>query len=335
MNAELLRLLAEAGVTGDFGWRDVVVRQSYAPVPRVVAATATEPWHRGFNLVVLSRGVPKFFCKCRPGGDPVLDRETQIRTYLAAARCGGLSVPPARVASSSRIAVQVGPFLRGVHYGHVVTSQSSGAYVKTLRGVLEGAAELWTLAQLGCAGVRGPSASLVLHTAASESLAEVAALGELEPELLAALTAAVRDAGEVPAHPQHGDFWWQNVLMAEGRYWAIDFDLLGDVQVPLYDDLTMMSTTLRLRPGAGDTGFERLLADGAEARGCREVLAEHATTSGLTPSQLDGVLVYQLAHMACSVMRRGVAVHAVPHLAAVRRAAELLASGKRGLLSVR
>ena len=37
--------------------------------------------------------------------------------------------------------------------------------------------------------------------------------------------------------------------------------------------------------------FERLLADGVEARACREVLADHASMSGLAPWQLDGVLV--------------------------------------------
>ena len=336
MNDELRRLLAEAGVAGEFDWRDIVVRHNNAPVPQLVPATATEPWHRGFNLVVLSRGVPTFFCKCRPGGDPVLARETHLRTYLAGARCGGLRVPPARVASSSRIAVQVSPFLRGVHYGRIVTRQSPGAYVKTLRGILEGAAELWNIAQLGSGGgVRSPSASIVLQAAARESLADLATLESFEPELLAALGAAVREAGEVPSLPQHGDFWWQNVLMAEGHYWAIDFDAFGEVHVPLYDDLTMMCSTLVLRPGAGNTGFERLLTDTVEARGCRVVLAEHASSSGLTPSQLDGVLAYQLVHMASSVKRRGGPVHAAPHLAAVRRAARLLASGERGLLSVR
>ena len=334
-----MQLLAAAGVARGFGWRDVVVRQSYAPVPQLVAATATEPWSRGFNLVVLSRGVPAYFCKCRPGGDALLERETRFRTLLAGAGGVGLSVPPARAASSSRIAVQVGPFLRGDHYGRIVTGQSSSAYVKTLREILEGATELWKLAQRTCAGVRSPSASIVLIEAARESLADVAILGALEPELLAALTTALRDAGEVPPFPQHGDFWWQNVLLAEGQFWAIDFDSLGDVQVPLYDDLTMMCTTLRLRPGAGDTGFERLLAEGLEARACRELLAEDASAAGLAPSQLDGVLVYHLAHMASSVKRRGGTMrgpmHAAEHVAAVRRAAELLASGQRGLLSVR
>ena len=328
-----MRLLVEAGVAGGFGWRDVVVRHSYAPVPQLVAATATEEWYRGFNIVVLSRGMPTYFCKCRPAGDVVLERETRLRTCLAGTRPDGLSVPPARVASSNRIAVQVGPFLRGVHYGRIVIGQSPGAYVKTLRGILGGAAELSGLALRNCPGVRPHSPAILVSEAASESLADVARLDALEPDLLAALTAAVRDAGEVPPIPQHGDFWWQNVLMAEDRYWAIDFDAFGDVQVPLYDDLTMMCTTLRLRPGTGETGFERLLADRFEALACRELLTERASASGLAPSQLDGVLVYHLAHMASTVNRRGGRIHGAPHVAAVRRAAELLASGKRGLLS--
>jgi hypothetical protein len=214
-----------------------------------------------------------------------------------------------------------------------VRTQSTASYLKTLRTLLEGVADLARLALLGCDGVRPASTTVLLHQAASHSLADVAMIAALDPQFSAALTAAVSDAGEVPSIPQHGDFWWQNVLMANGHVWAIDFDAYGDVRVPLYDALTMMITTMPLRPSAAGTGIERLLAGGAEARACRELLAERATASGLTPSQMDGVLVYYLAHMASTVNGRAGEKFSGPHVADLRHAAQLLASGKRGLLA--
>ena len=328
-----MRLLREVGVDPRPEWKDLVLRENYAPIPQLVAATPTMEWHRGFNMVILSRGVPKHFVKCRPAGDAVLERESTLRMCLAGSRAHGLSVPSARVASSARIAVQVGPYLRGVHYGRIVTTQSAAAYLKTLRVILDGAAELSALARERRASALSPRGRIELLAEARASLDDAAGLAALEPPLRAALEGAVRGAGEVPALPQHADFWWQNVLYADGLFWAIDFDQFGEVQVPLYDDLTMICTTLDLRPPTALLGFDQLLGDADEARACRALLAERAAAVGLTAAQVDGVLVYHLAHLASTVSRRGGATYAAPNVAAVRHVAELLASGRRDLLA--
>ena len=71
VNREIARLLSEAGVTGAFGWEDIVIRQNYAMVPAVPGTTGRASLNLGFNLNVLSRGSPAFFVKCRAAGEPV------------------------------------------------------------------------------------------------------------------------------------------------------------------------------------------------------------------------------------------------------------------------
>src|SRR5881397_3247923 len=35
--------------------------------------------------------------------------------------------------------------------------------------------------------------------------------------------------------PQHGDLWPSNVVHSGGSWWLLDFEVFGEVQVPLYD----------------------------------------------------------------------------------------------------
>ena len=329
MNHEILRLLIEAGANGDVEWCDVVMLYNYAPVPPPYARASIPAWNRGFNLTVLSHGQPAFFAKCRPAGEPILQRATAIRSCLASDQSAGLAVPAARVASSERISVQVSRFLRGPHYGHVVRRQPTRTYVESLRSVLAGNATLSRRAQRECLGAWSSSATIGVAESASASLADVAALAMLDSGERKALDTAVMNAGEVPSRPQHGDFWWQNLLVADGRVWVIDFDSYGEVRVPLFDDVTLILGTLGLRAGGAVAGLARLVSGEAEGRECRGLLAERADAEGLTASQVDGTLIYFLAHMASSVHRRGGSRFGAPHVAALRFAAQRLADGKR------
>ncbi len=334
MNAELARLLADAGVPGTIRWPDVVVLYNYAPVPPPPVRSDPLMWHRGFNLAVLSRGVPTHFVKCRPATDVVLDRENAIRSCLAGDRAAGLSVAPVRTARSDRLSVQVSRFLRGPHYGRFAPGQSTPEYLRTLRTVVDGAAELARLAQRDCPTVAPAATTVLVRDAIAQSLEEVRAFAPLAADQYAALAAAAVEAGAVPARAQHGDFWWQNVLMVDGRWWAIDFDGYGEGCVALFDDLTMACTTMGLRAPGGIEGPVRLLADDAEARACRALLAERAAAEGIAPSQLDGLLAYYVVHMAATIQRRNAGpMFSAPHVAAVRHVARRLAAGRRDLLS--
>ena len=332
MNPELARLLSEAGITEKIGWQNIVALQNYAPLPAVVR-TGSAPWSRGLNLAVVLRGQPLFFCKCRPANDVVIERETAIRSTLAGDRPGGISVAPVRLVSSARISVQVSPFVPGAHYGRFVPTQSASVYLATLRMALVGMATLADLAVRECPFVRPPVPSVLLSAAAADCLRDLAARAGLDANEEMALISAVHDAGEVPSRPQHGDFWWQNLLVTKGQLWAIDFDGYGEVSVPLYDDLTLMLTTMVLRAGGVVGGLVRLMSTDAEAIACRALLAERAASERVRDSQLDGILVYYLTHIAFTVQRRGSSEWAAPHFEAVRYVAKRLANGDRSLLS--
>jgi hypothetical protein len=329
MNREIARLLAEAGVTEPFDWKDIVIRQNYAMVPTPSGAGDLAAMNVGFNLNVLSHGSPIYFAKCRDAGDPELQRSTAIRNCLAGERDDGLSVSPAGIASSGRMTVQVSRFIPGSNLGEVVLGLTIPEYLGMLRTVLFGNAALSRLVMSEPGLLEARPATLSLSAIASRVVDDAAQLAALDHGEHSALTAALLAAGDVPSRPQHGDLWWANLLASGGRIWLLDFDSYGEIRVPLFDDLTFMLGTLGVRGGSLADAVEWLGSEEAEARDCRALLLERAEADGLTVQQIDGVIVYYLAHMAFDVHRRAGAVYGAPHVAAFRFAAQRLASGRR------
>jgi len=318
VNAELAGLLRETGVTVSPDWRDVIVVQNYAPIPMAHDPRAGR-WagKNGFNLVVLSNGTPAWYCKCRTAGDAVLERETAIRSRLAGTRPGALSVPPARIASSHRIAVQAGPFVDATNFGRVLAGLSTTGFADLLRRTARGAADLASLALRDAADLLHPPATVNLRADAPEPL-----------------TAVLAAAGELPARPQHGDLWWRNLLVAHGELWALDFERYGTLWVPLFDDIHLVWTSLSLRDATAACTLERIRSSGPDARACRALLLERAAAEQLTAAQLDGVLVFYLLTMAADLRTvAGDDRFAAPYLADLGHAATLLAAGKTNLLS--
>jgi hypothetical protein len=201
-----------------------------------------------------------------------------------------------------------------------------------VRTILEGAGELADFAQSRCMSWSEDAPSIVLGTSASESLEYLEPLIPLDAELFDALSTALSGAGAVPSRPQHGDLWWRNLLLADDQIWAIDLGDYGVVRVPLYDDLTLLSSTVGLRAGHASGDIEQLTGSNVESLAGRRILTSRAFSAGLHASQLDGVLAYYVTHRACAVHRRGGPGFAAPHLAEVRYVAERLASGERLLL---
>ena len=158
--------------------------------------------------------------------------------------------------------------------------------------------------------------------------------GAVDGTLRRAMDAAAAAAGDVPAVPQHGDLWERNLLLANGRMWAIDFEAYGDVLVPLYDALHLMFTTGWSRAGASASGLDRLRGPDAEAHGCRTLLNDRAAADGLAPEHLDGILLFYLARMAAELRaRHGDDRYSRPYEVELQHAAQSFARGERGLLA--
>ena len=332
MNPELLTLLREVGITTRLEWSDVVTVYNYAPVP-VAYRTSDVGYNRGFNLVVLDGATPTHFVKCRPAHDATLIRESRIRATLSQQRTSGIAVGVVTVASSSRLSIQASPFLLGPHYGDVIQQMPSDDYVNSLAGVLGGIFDVASAALRNLPEFFQHPPSLDLATVANESLSLVSDLASLSDGERLALTHAVVHAGAVAPRPQHGDFWWQNLILADGTLWAIDFDSYGESNVPLFDELTMLITTLGLRCGSVTKALQHLESRHPEAVSCRALLRRCAAAQGVVNYQLNGLLVYYLTHMAATIYRRGGRAFSVAHVAAVRFAAERLAAGEESLLA--
>jgi hypothetical protein len=329
VNREIAQLLADAGVTGAFGWQDIVIRQNYAMVPAPLGGTDLASMNLGFNLNVLSDGSPAFVAKCRDAGEPELARSTAIRNFLAGDRPAGLSVSPAGIASSDRMTVQVSRFLPGTNLGDVVLRQSSADYLALLRTVLCGNAELSRIAMSKPDLLEPRPATFSLSTTASAVVDDAAQLAGLDASEHSSLRVALLASGTMASRPQHGDFWPPNLLMADGCVWVLDFDSYGEVRVPLFDDITFMLGTLGWRAESLAKGVEHFASDHAEARACRSLLVERAKADGLSEAQIEGVIVYYLAQMAVEVHRRSGTVYGGPHIDALRFAAQRLNTGGR------
>lgn len=305
-----------------------MIRQNHAMVPGPPGASLKAAMNLGFNLNVLVRGVPAFFAKCRAADEPELARSTAIRNCLAGDRLDGLSVSPAGIASSSRMTVQVSRYLLGSDLGKIVVRQSSAAYLGLLRTVLHGNAKLSRIAMSEPGLLKPRPATLPLAVLKSGVVDDMALLSQLDKGEHSSLIAALHAAGEVPARPQHGDFWPPNLLMIDGRVWVLDFDSYGEIRVPLLDDVTFMLGTLGWRAGSLAGGIELFSSDCPEAHNYRGLLLERAEADGVSTVQIEGVIVYYLAQIGYDAYRRAGAIHGAPHVAALRFAARRLASGK-------
>lgn len=334
MNAELFDLLRQLGVPADGAWHDVLMLENYAPVPPLPTHKALH-WQRGFNLAILVHGKPEYFVKCRPAHDPVLQRATATRSVLAGHRPGGVSVSDARFASSERISVQVARFLRGPSFGAGLRTEDAATLQHQIRNILRSHADLARLARQECEYLRAPTETISLEAASLGSCAYLRQHDILDEQAAGTLAGVMSRSGSVTLLPQHGDFWFQNLLVVAGDVWVIDFEEYGQIQVPLFDDLTLVLATLARRAGGRTEGLRRFLAPDPEGQAWRQLIAERAAAERIEPSQMDGILIFYLTQMAEQIHRRGGMTFGGPHLAALRYAADQLVAGNPAIFDGR
>jgi hypothetical protein len=217
-------------------------------------------------------------------------------------------------------------------YGRIATKQARSAYLATVDAILAGVHDLSDHAESACPSLRLEEQSIDLLESAREATDYVAMRGPLEDELVAALASTLAAAGTVPARHQHGDLWHQNLLIEGRRRWVLDFEHYGTVRCPLYDDLTLLGSTLALRSGVETSGIKRLMDSEPEPASCRAMLTTRAVADGVDLSQLDGILAFHVLYRAWMVHTRAGPLHGKSPLDDVRYVAQRLARGERGLL---
>lgn len=328
MNKELTRLIRAVGINEPLEWGQVVVLQNFAPIPVSPRRVGSRASKRGFNFVILKEGRPGYFCKSRPVDHGSLERESRLVRQLAELGSERVCVPMARYASSDRMSLQAGDFVDGIPYSRVVGAESIRTYLRTVHEIVD-----WLAAavQEVRADYDDVARSIGVAAEASSSVAQLRARLTLEPMEWEGLESALRSAGRVPSLPQHGDLWAENILIDEGRAWVIDFDTFGELHVPLYDEFTLLCSTLDIRLGSPEGSDCALLRSDKAVSKCLELVQERALQLGLEPCQLDGLLVFHLVHRAARIARRAGPTHGRRHDHALLSVARRLASGQLDL----
>ena len=331
MNPELLQLLAEAGIERRLTWRDIVILQNYGPVPVPSEWAGIRNLERGLNFLILDGTRPTHFCKCRSAGNADLNRETIIRKSLAAVDAG-LCVPSVESAASDVLSIQVSRFLDGPHFGTIVAAQKTSEFVSAMEMILSGLRALADRSMATLAGMEGREKVPRCPAAPLESLQRLSPVLNLNGASRERCSAVLAEAGELTRRPQHGDLWWRNIIRFDHHYWAIDLEEYGDIRMPLFDDLTLLVSTLAIRHADSEGGVRALCGDSAEAVACRSLLAGRAASEGVTAEQLDAVLTCYVLMRADTIYSRAGARHGEPHLRTARYVLERLERGDRGLL---
>ena len=308
MNRALRTLVAEAlapvGATLDWAWSD-----DLGPIPEGSGPAGDFVWNRGFNLLLIGAGGrPRYFCKCRPPSDVTLNRATMVQERLHAHPDLRRVVPWARGAVSDQIQLQITAFVPGRRFDLIAPALRATGWAAALREIVATATLVSRRAASTIPELLGPDAGIDIFQAAAPLLSTLRGVG-LASALTEALAVALRAAGRLPRELQHGDLWPNNVIRYSGSWWLVDFEVFGDVQVPLYDVCHLARSTLHLQAGTtGDTGGLWQVGNSHESpavRTARSIIWEAAVHRGLQPAQALGAAVYYAMDFAVRLHRRG------------------------------
>lgn len=306
MRTELLAGIDEALGGGPRRWDDVVVVRNVGPLRTVEPLVGDVISNRGFNaLLCAAGGAPHHFLKLRPLHHRPFEREAAVTVAIARHAATRHLVPATQsfVVGPARVLAQA--YVKGVSLERVIRRRSRRRDWHPLAtGLLEASLPLFDAisevvvdrgtdtcpAGAGAASLQG---DLDLLEACGVNGAAIA-------QLRAALSSL-----QLPAVPQHGDFWPRNVLVVDGGWRVLDFESCGDVLLPLYDVLHFLRGCVESAQGTPLHGSEDWLQ---VVRRSKLLLPSFQRAAGsLGEGQIQGALIAYLTDFAARLIRRGVA----------------------------
>jgi hypothetical protein len=337
VNPRLGRLLTE--LTGSDVWTEpgawtrAAIVNSIGRIPPSLAVPGDFLWNRGFNMYLLDpRGLPRYFCKCRPAADGILRRASVIREALWKDLALRAIIPYSRSGADERVQVQVSDYVAGETYGRLAARSDPAAWEASLRSLVTIAGLFSTRAPAILPELMPDTQPLVLVDAAAPHRASLARAGVSRHDL-DALFGALASAGTVPRVLQHGDLSARNVIGAGDSWWVVDFETFGLVQVPLYDTFQLLRTSYEQRRArssrGGATWLDEMTRGGARAAVCRRVVSWASARHGLEAEQTIGALLFYLVHTAAHLYERRLPGALMSgSLADVRQASRALREGE-------
>ena len=295
MNSEIAKLIASLGIEA----ASALLVQNVGPIPPTPGH-----WNRGFKLVLLSsNGTPTHFCRCQPASATGLAEEAEIITALRSDEELAAVLPTVISGCNSRVRVFITNFVSRGDCIHRVSRASVHAWGMMARDVMRLSLRM---------GVRAPSLLLGFNDRrpiapldpVAEQLRALDAV--IERPLLDPLRACLAESPPVPRSVQHGDLWAGNLLDLGEGWQMLDFELFGQIQVPLYDVCQFIRTSLDLRVRRGDmTWLDIMRAGAGEAQIARDLLRSAAESHALDASQRVAACVYYVVDFAGRLAMRG------------------------------
>ena len=340
MNQELRELLAIARIDGGNGaavtgsdWSRIVLLKNWGGIPPLRRLANTYLESCGFNFLLLGPdGAPTHFCKCRPATSMALQHEIAVLAALSHDAELSRAVPKTWGVRSGGLQLLISAYVPGTPFDHTVARLSAGQWAGTMSQILAVTRRVAQRAAETLPNLLGRGEPIGLREAARGSLAYLESVG-LGRGSLRSLETALGAGGTLHGSPQHGDLWPSNVVHSGGSWWLLDFEVFGEVQVPLYDVCHFVRTCSDLRYGAGRRAtagrwIDRLMAGGAESEACRGTIAAVARQHALGPREVVGALAYYLIDVATQFHKRGgPRWYWEPHVLEVKRLAEVLGAG--------
>jgi hypothetical protein len=339
VNPRLGELLASAGIDDGRGlpsaWSRIVLLQNWGGVPPVRRMAQTYLGNRGFNFLLLGpRGAPTHFGKCRPASGKALRHEIAVLGTLRHDPEVSAVVPRTWGVRSGELDLLISALVSGTRFDRTVARLPAEQWVRAMTEILAVTHRVTERAVALLPDLSDRTGPMSLYEAARGSLAYLESMG-LGRRCVRSLAEALRDGGSLHGFPQHGDLWPSNVVRSGRSWWLLDFEVFGQVQIPLYDACHLVRTCSDLRPVASASSapsrwIDRLLAGGDEATACWRTLASVARRHALGPSGALGALVYYLIDMATRFHKRGgPRCYWEPHALELQRVAEVVASQRQ------
>jgi hypothetical protein len=308
VNAELAELLVAAGcgtaASMEASWSRFVMVYNVSRIPRGGPRLhGAGVAHRGFNLILLDeRGDPSHYVKCRPAGDPRLQRETRVMAALHAHPDLAKIVPDAWYRTSERLAVHVCAYVDGENLESNVSKYSVRAWEQAATEILIAADRVAEHAPALCVDIEMPAAPLDLHAATAPDLQRVVQLG-LSPDDADAISRALAVAARAKPHAQHGDLWPANIVDTPSGWQILDFEDYGLIHIPLFDAIHFVRSAPMARDGKH--WFDVMNAPDTDwTHASRRVLRAAAQRRELGHDVVTAALAYYLVSMTARLHDR-------------------------------
>jgi hypothetical protein len=298
VNAELRSLLANLGIEAS----TAVLMQNAGPIP---APRGTNRF-RGFKLILLNaRGTATHFCRCAPAEFNGLADEAEIMLALRKDPAIATILPEVALGVGERIRLLITPFALRGDYTDPMERLPTRAWETLAREVINGALDI-TIATPALvprfALDPAPLQPLLEATNHLDALTLV-----LDAKVVATLRAFLRDSPAIPRAIQHGDLWAGNLLDLETGWRLVDFEIFGQIQMPMYDVFHFLRTCLDMRPQtrAMPTWLDMMRQDHDDVVVARKLLRAAAERASLDARQRLGACVYYVTDFAGRLAMRG------------------------------